>query len=366
MHAGMPRLPPHKRPAQRAGAYLMPSSTQSTPRCSLGPCLRCTMRAHAAQVYAQQPHARAAAPAGPQGEGAPAVRPDADGSDIAARMAAASAPVPPAPAAPCGGAGPFWPGPGPSAAAVPWPPGGRTGGPAPARSAAPRAEADHPAVPCVGAARRSSRGAGPEAAAQAHGAAEAHAPAGAGLGAADVDASDAQAPRHAEGERDPGAGGPPAAAGRRPGELAASPAGPGEAGASSAGAGGRQSPDAVLAWADAWEHPPLDGAGRGSAWGQGHDADDGDGLGASAWRERLGGLMASGGGLLASADSGRAPGAECASALHNVAYSGAQAPLQLACKCVAHTEPPPAVRGRRGWASTARTGRTLQSCERGK
>ncbi len=305
-------------------------------------------------MYAQQPHPGAAAPAGPQGEGAAVVRPEPDGSDIAARMAAASAPAPPAPDAPGSAAGAFSPGPGPSAAAVPRQPGGGTSGPArpaPARSAAPCAEAAHPAVPRAGAGRRrSSRGAGPEAAARAHGAAEAHAPAGAGLGVAGGDPSDARAPRHAEAERDPGAGGSPPAAGR-PGELAASPAGQAAAAASGAGAGGRRSPNAVLAWADAWEQPLQDGAGRGSSGEQGRGADD-DELEASAWRERLGGLMASGGGLLArGADSDQAPGAECGAALHVAAYSGAQASLHAACNCVAHTVPPPAVRA---WPAAGR------------
>ncbi len=304
-------------------------------------------------MYAQQPHPPAAAPAGPQGEGAPAVPPEHDGSDIAAKMAAASAPAPPAPAAPGSAAGAFSPGPGPSAAAVPRPPGGGMSGPArpaTARSAAPCAEATHPAVPCAGAGRRGSRGAGPEAAARAHGTAEAHAPAGAGLGVTGGDPSEARAPRHAEAERDPGAGGSPPAAGR-PGELAASHAGQAAAAASGAGAGGRQSPDAVLAWADAWEQPLLDGAGRGSSGDQGHEAGD-DELEASAWRERLGGLMASGGGLLArGADSDQAPGAECGAALHVAAYSGAQASLHGACNCVAHTVPPPAVRA---WPAAGR------------
>lgn len=119
--------------------------------------------------------------------------------------------------------------------------------------------------------------------------------------------------------------GGPGAAERTPepgGERAA--AGSKEAGFQDAD--GRHSPDAVLAWADAWS-APVQRTAAGSGTQQRRS--DGAAVDSEAWRERVMGALAGGLSSQGSAAPGAGLGGRLAAATHITAFSGADDSLGL-------------------------------------
>ena len=219
----------------------------------------------------------------------------AEGADIAARMAAASVPAPVPPQLPyC------------AFAAAP-PPVSRAASLMDRRCSAAEGSAGLPLVSAyTGSMQAPSRAAG-----------SAH-PGGATGCAVDVASPDPNPPRTPSAAAHACELAGPSAAECTPqpgGDRAAS-------GSKEAGSGhpdGRHSPDAVLAWADAWSPPPSTAAVAGTGQ-KGSDRALVDG---EAWRERLTGALAGGLSSGSSAAAGAGLGDRLTVATHITAFSGA-------------------------------------------